>query len=97
MGGEHSGKKWVHYVVELHVYQHSVHKHSEDAMADFDAVIDAIKDKLRSDRRLNNPSVIFEAGEQLLDGVYGEPVVLEQGATEIWGSVRFDVSEVITS
>jgi hypothetical protein len=97
IGGEHSGKKWVHYTVDLHVYLHSVHKHSEDAMADFDSVIDACKDRLRSDRRLENFPVIFESGERLLIGQYGEPTVLEQGATEIWGVIQFEVSEVITT
>ena len=97
LGGEHSGKKWVHYIAEIQIYQHSVHKHAEDAMADFDAVIDAIKEQLRSDRRLGNDGVIFESGERMLEGIYGEPVVLEQGATEIWGALRFEVSEVITS
>lgn len=97
LGGEHSGKKWVHYEVSLDIFTHSIHRHSEDAMADFDTLIDNIKTRIRADRRLGNDAVIFESGERYLDGEYGEPRVLQDGATEIWGSIRFEVSEVITS
>ncbi len=97
LGGEHSGKKWIHYEISLDIYSHSVHRHSEDAMADFDTVIENIKARLRADRRLGNDTVIFESGERYLDGEYGEPRVLNDGATEIWGTIRFEVSEVITS
>lgn len=97
IGGEHSGKKWVHYTVEIQVFLHSVHRLSEDAMTDFDAVIDGIKTALRADRRLNDWPVIFEAGEKALEGEYGEPRVQQDGSTEIWGAVRFEVSEILTT
>lgn len=97
IGGEHSGKKWVHYTVELQVFLHSIHTHAEDAMADFDSVIDGVKERLRSDRRLDDWPIIFEAGERELSGEYGEPRVLQDGSTEIWGAVRFEVSEVLTT
>jgi hypothetical protein len=97
IGGEHSGKKWVHYQVEVQIFQHSVHQLSEDAMDDFDTVMDGVKARLRSDRRLDDWPVIFEAGERSLQGEYGEPRVLQDGSTEIWGAVRFEVSEVLTT
>jgi hypothetical protein len=97
IGGEHDGKKWVHYDVQLELYQHSVRAHSEDAMADFDVLVDNVKDALRADRRLSDYPVIFEAGEKYLLGEYGEPKVLGDGSTEIWGAVRFEVSEVISA
>jgi hypothetical protein len=98
IGGATSGKKWVHYEVQLEVFFHSVHRHSEDAMLAFDTVIDNIKAKLRADRYLNqSPTIVFEAGEKYLDGVYGEPRVLSDGSTEIWGAIRFEVSEVLTT
>jgi hypothetical protein len=97
-GGATSGKKWVHYRVRLEVYLHSVQKHSEDAMADFDTVIDNIKAKLRADRYLNQaPDVVFEAGEKYLQGEYGEPRTLNDGSVEIWGAVEFEVSEWLTT
>lgn len=97
IGGATSGKKWVHYTVEMQVYMHSVELLAEDAMADFDTVIDNVKAHLRSDRWLNDYPVIFEAGERELSGYYGEPKVLADGASEIWGAVRFEVSEVLTT
>lgn len=98
INGATSGKKWVHYEVQMEVFMHSIHRHSEDAMTDFDTIIDNIKAKLRADRYLNSaPTVVFEAGEKYLDGVYGEPRVLSDGSTEIWGAIRFEVSEVLTT
>lgn len=97
IGGPTSGKKWVHYDIEFQVYCHSIETHAEDAMAFFDSVIDGVKARLRSDRWLNSYGVIFEAGERELIGVYGEPKVLADGASEIWGAVRFEVSEVLTT
>lgn len=97
IGGEHNGRKWVHYEVVLELKLHSIHTHSEDAMDDFDALVDAIKTKLRSDRRLANNGVIFEAGEAYLDTDYAEPEVMNDGSTIIWGIVRFEVSEVLAT
>ena len=97
IGGATSGKKWVHYTVELQLFCHSVETHAEAAMDFFDSVVDAVKAKLRSDRWLNDYPVIFEAGERDLEGVYGEPKVLNDGSSEIWGAVKFEVSEVLTT
>jgi hypothetical protein len=97
IGGATSGKKWVHYTVELQVYCHSIEMHAETAMAFFDTVIDGVKAHLRSDRWLDDYPIIFEAGERELMGIYGEPKVLADGASEIWGAVRFEVSEVLTT
>lgn len=97
IGGEHSGKKWVHYTVELQIFLHSIRRLSEEAMQDFDEVIDGVKAALRADRRLDDWPVIFEAGEKVLEGEYGDPRVLQDGSTEIWGAVRFEVSEILTT
>jgi hypothetical protein len=97
IGGEHYGQKWVHYEVELQLFLHSIRTHSEDAMGDFDTLVDNVKAQLRADRRLNDYPVVFEAGERLLAGEYGEPRVLSDGSTEIWGAIRFEVSEVVTT
>lgn len=97
IGGEHSGKKWVHYTVEMQIFLHSVRRRSEQAMDDFDEVVDNFKAALRADRRLNDWPIVFEAGEKSLEGEYGEPRVLQDGSTEIWGAVRFEVSEILTT
>lgn len=96
VGGEHSGKKWVHYMCEIQVLVNSREQHSEVSMDFFDSIIDAVKDRLRSNRRLDDYPVIFEAGEAQLNGEYGEPRLIEDGSTEIWGAVRFEVSEFLT-
>ena len=96
IGGATSGKKWVHYTVELQLFCHSVETHAETAMAFFDSVVDAAKDKLRSDRWLNDYPVIFEAGDREHMGIYGDPKVLNDGSSEIWGAIQFEVSEVLT-
>ena len=96
-GGAHSGKKWVHYTVDFQVFCHSVELLAEDAMGFFDSVIDGVKAHLRSDRWLNDYPVIFEAGERELAGYYGDPKVFADGTSEIWGAVRFEVSEVLTT
>lgn len=96
IGGATSGKKWVHYTVEIQLFCHSVEQHSEAAMDFFDSVVDNVKAHLRANRTLDNYPVIFEAGEEELVGIYGEPKVLNDGATEIWGAVRFVVSEFLT-
>jgi hypothetical protein len=97
IGGPTSGKKWVHYTVELDVFCHSIETHAETAMGFFDSVIDGVKARLRSDRWLDDYPVIFEAGERSLIGLYGEPKVLADGSSEIWGAVQFEVSEVLTT
>ena len=97
VGGEHSGKKWVHYQVQFQVLTNSREQLSENSMVFFDSVIDAVKDRLRSNRRLDDYPVIFEAGERELIGEYTDPVLLEDGSTEIWGAVTFEVSEFLTT
>ena len=97
LGGQNSGKKRVEYVVELQMMQHSVHPHAEDAMDDFDLMVDAAKARLRADRQIGTAGLLFQAGENLLEGVYGEPKLLADGATEIWGSIRFDCSEYLNA
>lgn len=97
IGGATSGKKWVHYTVQLQIYCHSIETHAELAMDFFDSVIDGVKAHLRSDRWLNDYPVIFEAGERELIGIYGEPKVINDGSSEIWGAVQFEVSEVLTT
>lgn len=100
LGGATSGKKRITYQCRLDVKFRAVFDEDESgekAMDAFDLVIDAIKAKLRTDRTLAAPSVVFQAGEEpLMEGEYGDPV-LDGETIEIWGGVRFIVSEWITS
>ena len=97
LGGATSGRKEITYSVTLEVYQHSIQTHAETAMDDFDAVIETVKARIRLDRQVGTAGVIFRAGETQLDGVYGRPKTLSDGATEIWGAVAFEAVEIITS
>jgi len=97
LGGITSGKKEITYTVGLDLYCHSLQAHSEDAMADFDVVVENVLNKIRADRQLAATNVIFRAGETLLECDFGEPKVIRDGATEQWGVVRFEVVEIINA
>ena len=48
IGGATSGWKRVDFTVILQIFHHSVQSNAEDAMADFDTLIDNIKNTLRA-------------------------------------------------
>lgn len=98
LGGAHSGWKRVVYTVEVQIFHNSIEQHAEDAMDHFDLTIDNLKNKIRADRNLGtNLQVVWEAGEGELSSVYGEPKVIQGGATEIWGTVRFQLTEMVNA
>ncbi len=107
VGGPHAGKKQVTYDIVLQLYCHSTQLKGEDAMDDFDVIVDALKDRLRSDHTLgtdpsgsasqDGPTRIFQAAEPKIEGDYSDPVVTGKGAIELWGAVRFDVSQILNS
>jgi hypothetical protein len=66
-------------------------------MADFDAIIDGVKDRLRSGgHRLGKTDgdVIWQAAEPNISVQYGEPMTNDGGATEIWAAIEFDVIQM---
>ena len=96
--GEGKGWKRVDYGIALQVFHHSLQRNAEDAMADFDNLIDAIKDRLRAGQHTlgnTNPNEIWQAAEQAIDVQYGEPVTNDGGATETWAAIRFTVTQMI--
>ena len=93
LGGAFSGWKQVSYVVEIQVYCHSTQQKAEDAQDDFDAMFDALVARLRADRTLG--STVWEAGEDALEGQFGEPAVVSGSATERWAALRFVVIEQV--
>ena len=97
VGGAHSGWKRVDYTVAIQLYHHSLERNSEDAMADFDNVIDNLKTKLRSDHRFGDDSgtLIWQGAEPAIDVSYGEPVSNDGNSTETWATMRFEVTEMI--
>lgn len=96
--GAGHGWKRVDYSVALQIFHHSLQRNAEDAMDDFDQVIDAVKDRLRNgfhtlgEQDLN---VIWQAAEPSIDVQYGEPLTNEGGATETWAAIRFTVTQMI--
>ena len=95
-----TGKGWkrVDYGIALQVFHHSLQREAQDAMDDFDDVIDAIKDRLRAGQHTlgnDNPNEIWQAAEPNIDVQYGEPLTNESGATETWAAIRFTVTQMI--
>lgn len=99
LGGAHSGKKRVDYSVVIQVFHHSLQSQSENAMDDFDATIDDLKDWLRADHNLGDVTgqIVWQAAEPAISVAYGEPARTNGGATETWAGVRFTVTEIITA
>ena len=97
IGGAHSGWKRVDYTVILQIYCHSLHTNSEDSMADFDTLIDNIKERLRSDHNFGDTSgvLVWQGAEPVIVGRYGEPATNKEGATDIFAELEFDVTEMI--
>jgi hypothetical protein len=98
IGGAHNGWKRVDYAVILQVYQHSLERNAEDAMAAFDTLIDGIKTRLRSDHNFGDTSgnLVWQGAEPQINTSYGEPATnKESGATETFAEIQFDVTEMI--
>lgn len=99
-GGYGKGWKRVDYGIALQIFHHSLQRNAEDAMNDFDNLIDAVKVRLRSGQHtlgVDNPNIIWQAAEPAIDVQYGEPLSNEGGATETWAAIRFTVTEMIES
>lgn len=98
IGGAYDGWKRIDYEVALQVFHHSLQRNAEDAMEDFDNLLDAIQDRLRAGgHTLGNPdpNVIWQAAEPQINVQYGEPLTNDGGATETWAAVRFTVTQMI--
>lgn len=97
IGGAHNGWKRVDYTVILQIYTHSLHRNAEDVMADFDILIDNIKQRLRSDHNFGDTSgrLVWQGAEPRITGRYGEPATSDEGATEIFAELEFAVTEMI--
>ena len=97
IGGAHSGWKRVDYSVVVQIYTHSMHPNAEDVMSDFDTLIDNIKTRLRSDHNFGDPTgvLVWQGAEPIIRGLYGEPATSNEGATETYAELEFDVTEMI--
>ena len=100
IGGAYDGWKRVDYTVALQIFHHSSQRNAEDAMDDFDCLIDTIKDRLRGgghrlDLADSDGAIIWQAAEPSIDVQYGEPVTNDGGTTETWAAIRFTVTQMI--
>jgi hypothetical protein len=97
LGGAQGGKKEIVYEVGLVVTFRS-NKSGDQAMGDYDSVVENIKSRLRADRTLGAPGVVFQAGESGtgIEIISDLPKKIGQ-LVEIWSVVRFTVSEWINS
>lgn len=97
IGGATNGIKRVDYSVVLQVFQHSLHRNAEDAMVDFDTLIDNIKTRLRSDHNFGDSTgtLVWQGAEPIINATYGEPSTNNDGSTETYAELQFDVTEMI--
>ena len=97
IGGATNGWKQVDFTVIVQIFHHSMQRDAEDAMADFDTLIDNIKTTLRADHRFGDTSgnLVWQGAEPAIDTLYGEPITSDNGATETFAEIRFDVTEMI--
>jgi len=99
VGGAYDGWKRVDFDVQVQLFSHNMHTYSQDAQDDFDVVVDAVKARLRSGGHTlgSSSDVIWQAAEPTISTEYGEPLTNDGGATEIWATVGFTVTQMIRS
>ena len=97
IGGAHSGWKRIDYTVIVQIFSISFHRNSEYAMADFDCIVDSIKERLRSDHNFGDPSgnLVWQGAEPVIQARYGEPSTEKDGVTEIVAEIQFPVTQMI--
>lgn len=61
-----SGRKRITYTVNLHIFHLAYEDHAEDAEADVDALVEAVKDLIHSDVTLGDIPGLYQAGENAL-------------------------------
>jgi hypothetical protein len=97
IGGATNGWKRVDYSIILQIFHHSLHRNAEDAMTDFDTLVDNIKTRLRSDHNFGDTTgtLVWQGAEPIINATYGEPSTVAEGATETYAELQFDVTEMI--
>lgn len=97
IGGATNGWKRVDYSIVLQIFHHSLHRNAEDAMTDFDTLVDNIKTRLRSDHNFGDTTgtLVWQGAEPIISATYGEPATVAEGATETYAELQFDVTEMI--
>lgn len=96
LGGPTGGEKRVTFDTQLRIYHYARIPHTEDAQADFDALLEAIVDRVHADRTLGG--AVTEAGEGvtgfnggLIKTRMDEPFVRDE-QTESFALINFDAT-----
>jgi len=98
IGGAYNGWKRVDYQIDFQIFHLSLEKKAEAGMDSFDIVVDGVKNLLRGGGHtlgLPDGSLIWEAAEASISANYGLPFTNDAGATEIWASISFPVTQMI--
>jgi hypothetical protein len=97
VGGPYTGWKRVDYTVVLQIFHNSVEPTAQAAMADFDILIDSIKERLREDHNFGDTTgtLVWQGAEPAINALYGEPSTSDSGATDTFASLEFEVTEMI--
>jgi hypothetical protein len=97
IGGATNGWKRIDYTVIVQIFCISFHRNSEHTMADFDNVVDCVKERLRSDHNFGDPSgnLVWQGAEPVIQARYGEPSTEKEGVTEIFAEIQFPVTQMI--
>lgn len=103
LGGSHSGKKRIDYLVTVEVYHNSTANEPQEALDNYDAIIDGVKARLRADRMAGqtDDSIVWQMGEGPF-GIQTEFLVPDNWQVggqpiEFYGRIRFEVTQWITS
>jgi hypothetical protein len=69
----------------------------EDAWVDgLDAIVDAVKERIRSDYTFNNPNVIFQGGQTPNDiRIQRDVPIIDKGRVVSWNVIQFSVTEIL--
>jgi len=97
VGGPYTGWKRVDYTVVLQIFHNSVEPTAQAAMADFDILVDSIKERLREDHNFGDTTgtLVWQGAEPAINALYGEPSTSNSGATDTFASLEFEVTEMI--
>jgi hypothetical protein len=97
IGGATNGWKRVDFQVVLQIFHHSLQNNAEDAMSDFDTLIDNIKNTLRASHNFGDSTQVnvWQGAEPVINCLYGEPTTSDNGATETFAEIQFDVTQMI--
>lgn len=92
MGGAHSGWKRLDYEVEVELFLAAKTRTAEEATVTMEAAVDALIDRIESDRTFDGR--LWQAGEGStgIDDEIGKPAVIGD-VTNVWAFVRFNVTD----